>query len=416
MRKLLLFLFSTLLCFAATAQSPDCSSATTICLDSGTFSYPASTNVPNAGSVDCLGSTPNPAWFWMQIDQSGAMDITISNTALLDIDFICWGPFESLSAACDSDLMNMTGVDCSYLMDPTEYCNIPNAQSGEIYVLLITNYSNSPTTIEYYQSNFGQDSAASIVCMIQLDSVSSNSPLCLSDTLFLMAPFIDSATYHWSGPQSFSSNDQNPVIPNIQLNQEGVYSVLVSKDIYSAYAHTFVDLVPLPTSDFTYDIDIYYPPGVHFYFNCYNNTSCLLDFGDGTFHSSCSNVFHHYSTGGTYNVKLIAYNDCGSDTITKTITVSGLGLDDLQNNKIEIYPNPADGKCFVDGIPLQDITRIECRSIDGKILFEGLPPGLKDGSNTVVDLSAFSPGIYLLKIQTLRNTYFAKIIRSTSGN
>src|SRR5690606_2991519 len=63
------------------------------------------------GQISCLGSTPSPVWYYLQIDQSGDLDFEIiQNTAFddagnptgtgLDVDYIAWGPFDSMQDAC----------------------------------------------------------------------------------------------------------------------------------------------------------------------------------------------------------------------------------------------------------------------------------------------------------------------------
>lgn len=57
---------------------------------------------------------------------------------------------------------------------------------------------------------------------------SSNSPVCDGDTLKLFASAVSGATYHWSGPNGFTSNIKNPVIPNCSFADTGNYIVYVS--------------------------------------------------------------------------------------------------------------------------------------------------------------------------------------------
>jgi len=56
-------------------------------------------------------------------------------------------------------------------------------------------------------------------------SPTSNSPVCTGQTLNLSIGSITSATYSWSGPNTFTSSLQNPTIGNIQLSGAGVYTV-----------------------------------------------------------------------------------------------------------------------------------------------------------------------------------------------
>jgi len=80
------------LSFYVSAQGTVCSGASPFCTGT-TYTYPASTNVPSLGAVGCLYTTPNPAWYWMQIDQPGNITIHIASGG--DVDFICWGPYAS---------------------------------------------------------------------------------------------------------------------------------------------------------------------------------------------------------------------------------------------------------------------------------------------------------------------------------
>ncbi len=53
----------------------------------------------------------------------------------------------------------------------------------------------------------------------------SNSPLCEGDTLYLTSSLIPGATYNWTGPNGFSSTQQNPSLPNVTLAAAGFYYV-----------------------------------------------------------------------------------------------------------------------------------------------------------------------------------------------
>lgn len=81
----------------------DCSAANPFC--TGTvYNFPNNTNQPSLGTINCLISTPNPVWYYMQIQNGGNLDVDIAQTdgtgAGLDVDFNLWGPFTSLSDGC----------------------------------------------------------------------------------------------------------------------------------------------------------------------------------------------------------------------------------------------------------------------------------------------------------------------------
>ena len=95
----------------------------------------------------CLGFSPNPAWYYLEIATAGNIDMSL--TAPQDIDFIIWGPFTDLAAAQGNCGVLGNGgsgqlvVDCSYSSTNMETPQILNAQVGEVYIMLITNYANS---------------------------------------------------------------------------------------------------------------------------------------------------------------------------------------------------------------------------------------------------------------------------------
>lgn len=53
----------------------------------------------------------------------------------------------------------------------------------------------------------------------------SNSPVCSGSTLDLTASTVAGASYNWSGPNGYSSNQQNPTIANATSANSGTYSV-----------------------------------------------------------------------------------------------------------------------------------------------------------------------------------------------
>lgn len=190
---------------------------------SDSYTFPASTNVPDMGSVGCLYTTPNPAWYWMEIGDPGNIDIYMSSGG--DVDFIAWGPFTSLAAACASDLMSNSGVDCSYSTAAQETANLTNTQTGEVYVLLITNYANIVTNISFSQTG----GAGSTNCGIIAPPITNNGPLCEGQTLQLtVSDPVAGATYMWSGPNSWSSTTMNPTITNVTTANAGTYSLAIT--------------------------------------------------------------------------------------------------------------------------------------------------------------------------------------------
>lgn len=182
MRKIitLLFFLVTIPFKSVFAQGADCSTASPFCTAAGTATFPASQNTtaPLGPDYDCLGTQPNPAWYYLQMATAGNITLDMSNSANLDIDFAIWGPFTSPTSACASGLTSPP-VDCSYSISANETGTITGANVGEVYVLLITNYSNQPTTISLTQNGASTGATnCNIVCL--MDSITTTQGACES--------------------------------------------------------------------------------------------------------------------------------------------------------------------------------------------------------------------------------------------
>lgn len=61
-------------------------------------------------------------------------------------------------------------------------------------------------------------------------ALSYTNPVCATETLSLFATNVAGAIYTWSGPNSFTSNSQNPTRINVSINDTGVYRVYTSRN------------------------------------------------------------------------------------------------------------------------------------------------------------------------------------------
>ena len=159
-RKFVPFLFLLFSAIAAMSQGPICSQAQEFCpsMEGDNISFSATVNgIPaEAGNnYGCLFTQPNPAWYYIQVGQPGFININLFNSQTVDIDFALWGPFPNLPAAYDQCGALGLPLDCSYSPSAFETVNIPNSSTGDIYLLLITNFSNSPTDITGEASGTG---------------------------------------------------------------------------------------------------------------------------------------------------------------------------------------------------------------------------------------------------------------------
>lgn len=255
MKKIIFSLFALSLgYFSAFSQTgANCLGALPFCT-SNNYVFPNTTNNPaGLGTVGCLFSTPNPVWYFMQVEEAGPIDIFISQTNAfgigIDVDFALWGPFSSIASAC-SVLPNSMTLDCSYSPNPTETANIPNAQVGQVYVLLMTNYSEQPGTITFSQSG----GIGATDCGL-LSNAENSGPVCEGQPITLEANVTQSTgtSFTWYQMPGFSNpigNTENLTIPVTTLANNGDYAVIVVDNLTfeADTAYTTVVVNPIPTA------------------------------------------------------------------------------------------------------------------------------------------------------------------------
>ncbi|WP_353779210.1 hypothetical protein, partial [Winogradskyella sp. 3972H.M.0a.05] len=264
--------------------------------------------IPDTGQIACLFTAPNPTWNIIQIGQGGLIEIQIDQTDDqgngLDVDFVLWGPFASLEEGCGnldtgcpdpSDCPNNTTnpnfypsgniVDCSYSAAPTENLTIDNAQVGEVYILLVTNFNGNPGNITITQTNGGGPGDGVITAEIEAEIDSNevafadldNDPstpdeaiLCGFDqvTIFADSPFAD--TYIWYQDGFVMPGETGPTLTITESNtyqvqafdedcMDDAFSQIVSVKLYrEPSAEDIPDVVVCdgPEADGVEDFDL----------------------------------------------------------------------------------------------------------------------------------------------------------------
>jgi len=232
-----------------TTENDSCHKSMPFC--TGTiYSFPAGVNTGQAQSgpnYGCLNTRPNPIWYHMKILDPGNITIRMQGTKTsggsLDIDFALWGPYANPVTPCTSQLTancygngcpNNTSNpsfypsgnlhDCSYSSAGVENAHITNGQTGQYYILLITNYANQPGNITFEKTGGN----GTTDCTILPPPATTNSPVCVGETIQLSAANAPGASYQWTGPANFMSTQQNPQIPNAQYVNAGIYSLSIT--------------------------------------------------------------------------------------------------------------------------------------------------------------------------------------------
>ena len=316
MKRRSFILLFTLFALLAKGQS-DCSTAVPFCTNTGvTFSATSnSSTAPSGPDYGCLGTQPNPAFFIFQIANSGNLTLSLSSSPSNDIDFICWGPFANPNTLC-SQLTSTNIVDCSYSAFSIETCQINGANSGDYYIMLITNYSNSPCDI-----NFSQINGNGTTDCCDANAGSNNSiNVCETEVPFLMednlnaSPIVGGDWYN-SSWVSLGSNIFNP-----QISSSGIYAYVVQSTLSNCpdTSYLTINVFPEPTLLFPSINDM-----------CVNDPSLNLNFstppgGVYTGNGIVGNIFTPSSSIVGTNVITYSYSDGNgcSSSIIQNITIN----------------------------------------------------------------------------------------------
>ncbi|MBF0695296.1 MAG: hypothetical protein IR153_09585, partial [Flavobacterium sp.] len=224
---------------------PFCAGGAGLTFNNGTSGTGAQSGI----DYGCLGSEPNPAWFFLQIDEPGNLTFNISqvsnNGTPIDVDFIAWGPFP-VSNPSPADINAAPVVGCSYSTAATENFSINNAVTGSYYIVLITNYNGAAGQITLTQTGGNGGTNCDIVCPLSIDG--GGVPACPVAILTAVYDTGTTATYQWyfnGAPIAGATSE------TYFATAPGDYSVVVNSDgcVADASAITTVPASePAPTT------------------------------------------------------------------------------------------------------------------------------------------------------------------------
>lgn len=153
----------------------------------------------------------------------------------------------------------------------------------------------------------------------------SNSPQCAGNSIYLTATTVPNASYSWTGPNGFSSTQQNPVIANATTANTGLYQVQTSNgNCFSSFSGVTVTVNAVPLSGFSFspnpaslNLATTFTPvetGAVYTWTFQNGSPAT---------SSLQNPAVTWSSTGTYDVTLaVTRNSCSGTPTTQQVTVN----------------------------------------------------------------------------------------------
>lgn len=233
--------------------------------------------------------------------------------------------------------------------------------------------------------------------------------ICIGDT-FMLQSTTSGVSFLWSPSTSLISSDtiSNPFGV---IKETTVQIILKTTDNNGCQSLDTVVITgsPFPISDFNYASS---NQSFTYVFNNFSleASQYFWDFGDQS-SSTVLTPIHTYQFGGTYEVTLIAANNCGADTMKTTIL--NVGLEDQGfAHSIMLYPNPTKGKfTVIANLEPEEYALIEVFNSSGKLIYaENRNPDHRE-LRFNLDLSSEPQGIYFVKVTNGDRFGYKKVMR-----
>jgi hypothetical protein len=250
--------------------------------------------------------------------------------------------------------------------------------------LAVSNYNDNNISIL-----LGEDGVPPLV------SPSSNSPVCFGETILLIQMnAVFGSSYEWTGPNSYSSSNQNPEILFSDFINSGIYTVAVTSPANcTATASTVVTVNPLPVVAFDLQEDTF----------CFHTPVVGLTGGTppgGTYHGPGvinGNQFDPNVTGPGDFVITYRYTDtngCVNSADARMIILVCTEIDEgLELSDLKVYPNPVTSDLNIE---TKNATKMSLYTSTGILVKE---IRFTSDAIQVVDMNEVGQGIYFLCVE-----------------
>lgn len=244
------------------------------------------------------------------------------------------------------------------------------------------------------------DSVFVNVASFPIITLGNDTTICEGATVNLTASANESVNYSWShGP----TTPQVTVSPKIKTqykvrgtNSTGCYN----EDSVS------IDVSPLPTASFTH---VQNGKNVTLNSTSKNHQNLNWTLGDGNT-ATANGFLHTYSADGTYKIRLIATNNCGSDTSEVEIIVNTAGMYDATQYGFKFYPQPALNALYVV-VPkaFTSELNLEIADVSGKTVYRH--QGALHDEILTLTLQDLTTGVYTIKIRNGEQWLYYKMVK-----
>lgn len=190
-------------------------------------SDPSVATIDNEGNV--TGIAPGDVTFFFTDLASNCVSILSDPITVLPIptvdlesDTVCQGSV--IVASADEEGGTWSTVVVSGSTD---------AVSMDVVTGIITTNAPGQVIIKYLGTNgcYSDDAAVLTILPKPEVTIKSEGPVCMGGTMILESEetYSDSATYQWTGPNAFTSNEKSVIVPNVDVSWAGTYTLVVTE-------------------------------------------------------------------------------------------------------------------------------------------------------------------------------------------
>lgn len=213
----------------------------------------------------------------------------------------------------------------------------------------------------------------------------------------------------WSGGAFINNGIFDPSVAGVG-SHEIFYNVATGQGC-GASASIFITVEPKPVAFYDHQ-----PNGLTVYFTDLSQfaDNYSWNFGDGSPEITTQSPTHLFPDNGVYVVRLIAFNDCGSDTLIRNVAVNkAVGItENAETINLSAFPNPADYYVNLTASALEmGNWKLGVSDIAGKeVMLEMVYSGGGEFSKTI-DVSALNPGVYFIRLINKQTVYTVKFVK-----
>jgi hypothetical protein len=235
--------------------------------------------------------------------------------------------------------------------------------------------------------------------------------VCAGQNISLFASNITDATYAWTGPNNYSSNQQNPSIINATTAASGTYSVAATANGCSNTAQITVNVNALPVVAYLGDT------------TCVDYGAFDLEGGlpvGGNYSSSAGTITSFDPSVSGVGEYAITYtftdaNQCTNSATANMVVKICLGVEELPSNlaSVKVYPNPSFGRFTVEVVALSNEDAQLVIYTAGGITVKEEKLNLLQGENKLsYSLDNHAPGIYFIRIVTNSGNLNHRVVKN----